>query len=236
MSNHLSLPSNVKIVNQFGEESIVRLKMEISNIASMLTISIVEKDSDLLQLNEIAKKCNEGIKYIGDVRKSYTRKLDDEKRAIMAQEKEIVAPLVNTLDRIKAMQNDYIAKRKEAEEIARKAVEARLRQQEAMADKIADAQEQGFDVSEQLIELSEAANEKLPTEMVDALTPIAGVKTRTTWEYRIVDVNKVPRELLTIDNAKVKAAVQSIKKAGLSISEAHIDGIEIFEKTIAVVS
>lgn len=234
--NKLTLPSNVKIVNQFGEESMVRLKMEIANTANLLKLDIVTNDAELAEVSAIAKKCNDGIKNISEIRKSYTRKLDEEKKSIMAQEKDLVAPLTYTLSRIKTMQEFYIARRKEKEEAARKEAEAHLRHQEEMTQKIIEMQEQGFDVSEGVKDLAESANEPLSAETIEALTPIQGTKTRTYWDYAISDINKVPREYLTIDHAKVKAAVQSMKKTGMHISNAKIDGIEIFEKTIAVIS
>lgn len=234
--NKLTLPSNVKIVNQFGEESMVRLKMEIANTANMLKIDIVTNDEELAEVSAIAKKCNDGIKNISEIRKSYTRKLDEEKKSIMAQEKDLVAPLTYTLARIKAMQEYYIAQRKAKEEAARKEAETRLRHQEEMTQKIIEMQEQGFDVAEQVKDLVECANEPLSAETIEALAPLQGTKTRTYWDFVVSDLDKVQREYLSIDHAKVRAAVQAMKKSGMHISNAHIDGIEIFEKTIAVIS
>lgn len=61
----------------------------------------------------------------------------------------------------------------------------------------------------------------IDTSLEHISTEVGSGSTRNFFEYKVVDIDKIPREYLKIDKVKVDAAV----KAGVR----HIDGIEIYE-------
>lgn len=68
-----------------------------------------------------------------------------------------------------------------------------------------------------------------PTVFVARETPkVAGISYRENWKYRVVDVEKVPREYLKLDDVKVGQIVRAMK------GSTSIPGIEVYaEKTVA---
>ncbi len=63
-------------------------------------------------------------------------------------------------------------------------------------------------------------------ELVDvpAPPPERATRTKTAWKYKVVDLSKVPRKWLTLDEKAVKAAIDA--------GERKINGLEIYEDII----
>lgn len=53
---------------------------------------------------------------------------------------------------------------------------------------------------------------------------------RVTWDYEVVDVTALPRELLMPNKGAIKGAIAAIKARGTKIDDAAIPGLRIFEK------
>ena len=78
------------------------------------------------------------------------------------------------------------------------------------------------------VERNRALREAASTGTVVAPAPvveIAGVTTRTYWHWRVTDPDTVPREYLTIDDAKIGAIVRRDK------DKTSIPGIEAYSET-----
>jgi hypothetical protein len=54
------------------------------------------------------------------------------------------------------------------------------------------------------------------------------------WDFEVVDIDAVPRELLQINDAAVKAKIAGLKATSKSIDDATIPGLRIFEKVQTV--
>lgn len=63
----------------------------------------------------------------------------------------------------------------------------------------------------------------IPKPMVEKTTPkINGLTLTTTWKWRVIDANIIPREYLKIDEAKINSVVKALK------DNANIPGIEVY--------
>lgn len=113
-------------------------------------------------------------------------------------------------------EQEKIRREKEAklrEELRQKEEEERL----AEAEK-ADEAGQDDKVEEILSRPAPAPVVVLPSE-----TPkVAGISTRKTWKFRIVDEKDIPREYLKVDEVKIGQMVRALKE------NAKIDGVEVY--------
>jgi len=117
--------------------------------------------------------------------------------------------------------------RKEAEEeAARKELEAQelMRQEHTSDDVIAVISE-----SQAAAELASAPSAQL-VKSRSGSGAIGGLK--DNWQYRVVDISKIPSAYLTVNDAMVKAAMKSAAK---NVASLKIDGIEIFNDMKAYV-
>lgn len=71
--------------------------------------------------------------------------------------------------------------------------------------------------------------ELVPHAVVESEVPnIKGISTRENWKYRVVDLNKVPREFLVLDDARLSKIAKATK--GL----VPIEGIEFYSEAVIV--
>ena len=70
-----------------------------------------------------------------------------------------------------------------------------------------------------------------PVREVVRVVTFSGAKASGSvkWDYRIVDFDSVPRELLMENKPAITAAIAGLKARGIDIKEAKIAGLEIFE-------
>lgn len=72
---------------------------------------------------------------------------------------------------------------------------------------------------------AEKSGEEVPVSPDADMTPkVSGVKTYRVTKWRVIDLNKVPREYLTLDEKKVNQAVREMKNL------ANIPGIEVYQE------
>lgn len=124
------------------------------------------------------------------------------------------------------------ARRKaEAEEAARREAErARLAAEQAEADR---AREAARAARVEAAEAKDAANAPA-AELTRARSDLGAVGSlRTTWHYEVTDEAAVPREYLTVDHAKIKAAMKVATKGGKCTLK--VPGIRVYSETNTVV-
>lgn len=62
-----------------------------------------------------------------------------------------------------------------------------------------------------------------------------GISKKTSWDYRIVDATKIPKEYLTIDHQKLKAACAIAKTEDGKPNTKFVKGVEFFKNvTVSV--
>lgn len=78
----------------------------------------------------------------------------------------------------------------------------------------------------------EAKNQKkaektgLPYVPPPAPAKLEGIQTRLIWKYELVDISKVPREYLMLNQIKVQGAITSMKGA------TNIPGVRVYEEKV----
>lgn len=161
------------------------------------------------------------IRQVEDQRKALTGPLNETIRKINAQSVEMSRPLKDAEASLRARLIAYaVAEKRAAAEAAEEAARAEA---EALAA-AENAREAGAeDVAEAII--AEVAAQPDPA----ALAKVAPIRStwgavasiRHTWTFEVVEFALVPRQWLTLDEAKVKAAI----KAGVR----EIPGLHIFQ-------
>lgn len=159
------------------------------------------------------------LKRVEEIRKEKVKPLNDEVSEINTRAKLISGPLDKAKDalagKLLKWQNEELMKAEAKAEEERKAAAAAV--QEAKADDNASFDDiQKAELKEEIV--------SRPVTMTKAYKPLS---TREDWKYRVVDLSKVPVDLLQINAAEANRRV----KAGAR----SIPGLEIYSEQVAVV-
>lgn len=183
-------------------------------------IAAVDSQESFETAGEVQTLITKAVKRLETERKAVTSPLDDLKKRIMAEEKRLAAPLNEQLARIKAMNTAY------ATELARRA-EAERREQErveALAAEAAAAAEEsdpfGFNGAQ-------AVQAPTPTSVAMAMPRTSSNRMVEHWDFEVVDANAVPRELLSVDECKVRAFLNARRAEGYKADQIAVPGIRI---------
>lgn len=200
-----------------------------------------------IYLNRVyeAKIENEGDKENAVV---FLKELTEYKKAIKKQEEELSAKAKKELAEIKANFSEPKAFILEAEEVVRAKINAflNLQKEKMQAEALAlkqKAEEEALKQAEQLEALKSGAGEydeitrkamieaieAKQNKLIDATAKSAEINqsstnsiVRNVWNFRIVDLSKVPTEFLQINSVAVREAIKSGVRS--------IDGLEIFQE------
>lgn len=159
------------------------------------------------------------IKGINDLFDPPIKKAHEAHRAMIAAKKEIADPLLNAERVLKSAVKDYLVE----EERTRKAAEDQRKfEQEALLAKLeAEREKNDTKAADETFEqIEEIHAESMKVEEAPQMT---GLTKKTLIRWRVSDLDLVPRDLLTIDKAKVDEIVKRMKL------DAEIPGIEIYE-------
>ncbi len=175
---------------------------------------------------EMKSNAHKTWKGICSVEKSYTDKCDEYERIANQKILAYDAEIKKEQDRLAA---EAEAKRK-AEEKARQDAEA--------ARRLAEDAEDESTVQERETLLREAAEaeqkaelERIAAEQAQQQTFVrkeSGESVRTTWKARVVDIEKVPRFYMVVNEAMLNAVAKTTK------GKSTIPGIEFYEEKIIV--
>lgn len=215
-------------------------------------ISAVETDADLEMSGWVQAQMSTLTKEIERARLEVTRPLDEVKKQIMAAEKDMCARLSTEFARIKKL-NDAYATKKQAEAeaerarieaIKRAAAEQEAREQmerERAAREEADRKRREaealfgagavVDVAPVVEPAPAPALPPVPEIIPRVSAPSTGSNSFvTTFKFEIVDAAKVPREFCTVDESKIRSAVQYHKSQGRKAEEIIIDGVRVYSE------
>ena len=157
---------------------------------------------------DILKQIKNRIKSLEEQRVSYTRPLDESKKKIMSDFKEVIEPLEQLEGRIKSSMIVWASAEQKRLDEEQKKIEA-----EAIKNATINK------VSEIVV----------PVVNTSVKTQRGTVSTNTIvkrWVYRIVDEMKIPREYLAADTSKIWQAV----RGGVR----NIEGTEIYQEDTLV--
>lgn len=208
-----------------------RLTTEAATVQRRLDGLVLRTPDDAARCNNDLGDLKKILVQIEDTRKDQVAPLNDQLNAINGAWR----PLRTKLEEI-----EKTAKRKlaaflqaERERVAREQAEARRRQEEAQrreqealaraeAAKNSKAREkamaQANAAGQELMEARLAEPMAAPTGLK---TDIATTSTRMRWTFQVTDAAQVPREFLSVDEKKIRAAVAAGARqiAGVSIYE-----------------
>lgn len=169
-------------------------------------------------------------------------------RAVDAWFARLIAPVGTALSPIQAAMDDYgrrmLAKRRAEAEAQAKAAreEAERKAAEAAALLAATkpaapgALDWAFDKAQEAADEADAATSRAESRPAD-LTRVTGAygatsSLRASWKWRVVDVAKIPRQYLMVNEDAIKAAVTSGgRDPNTRKPNAVIPGVEFFEET-----
>lgn len=209
-------------------------------------VAIVVKAANALQVAspEAYERGGEGLQHINartkqvkDFFKEPKAKAHDAHKSITAAEKKLLDPLVLAKGIInrKMVAWDQ-AEEKKRREAQRKADEEAQRKADEEAQRIAEEEQIARAEESDVDDIEEIMSEPVvaapvvaaPVTVPDARPKVAGLTRRKNWKYRIVDVDKIPREYMMPDDRKLAAAAREMKE------NAKIPGIEVHaEESIA---
>jgi len=150
---------------------------------------------------------------------------DKAHKQALDKKKEFFQPLKSIEDLLKRKLSAYILaqerKRQEAEEKARREAEEARKANEELIRKAAEMEKAGEEVDvEQLF----SQVKEVPEPLAETKKPyLSGASVRTEWNYRIVDIELIPREYWILDEQKLRRTVRVMKEL------TNIPGIEAFE-------
>ena len=223
---------------RFGDAWIARRD---ETVAAALGIVSVSSDAELEAAGKVQTTLTRLVKELEAERMNMTRPLDALKKLVMDKAAEMYAPIHNQLERIRKLNVAYatekarLAKEEteriaklERERIERETAERVERERLAAAEAAAvfgesavvDAgagQAQGQPVVPQVV-----PRHAPPRTSVNSFVEV--------WKFDIVDSEKVPRELCSVDEQKIRAFLNYKKSLKLKPDEIVIAGVRVYSE------
>jgi hypothetical protein len=204
--------------------------------ARAVAVMTVATDSDLETAGKLQTEITRLLKDLETARMALTRPIDERKREIMAQEKELAAALEKELFRLKKLNGDYATRKAAEAEAARRRIEAEAR---AQAEREQAAIEEQAKKSASLFG-PVATFAPAPAAATAPVMPAAPIPQapRTsansfveTWKFDVTDQLQVPREFLAIDEGAIRAWLAYQKKLGADIAALQVPGLRLYKET-----
>lgn len=185
----------------------------------LAAVKAVANDADARAADAAIRTAKTLVKVVHDQRMAVTRRIDALKKECMGREAEICAPMNQELERVTKLTAQYVAARKAEQE--REYIEARVREEEERASMEAEAMLTG----------------KAPAEIVATPStsapqgkPVAGVSSRTVWQFDITDAAAVPRAYCAPSPELIREYMTAAKRNGAAISQLAIPGVAFREE------
>ena len=174
-------------------------------------------------VGEDMKAVKAKTKELDTLRKSLTKPLDESKKRIM----EFFKPPLTALGKVESIINLAMVGWNREQERIRQAEEARLqeaqrKETERLQKLAAKAEQRGDESKKEEFEGRAAVVESTVPAVATKVEKISGLRTRTDWKFRIVDINKIPREYM-MPNEKAIGEVARATKGAIKI-----DGVEFY--------
>lgn len=197
--------SNIDLDPIFSED----LRKQVEQVGKAAT-KIPAKLSDASEVaiaEEVIKTAKGLAKQFEAIRKTFSGPLDEKKKQLIELERTVLKPASAAADVLTKSVNSY---HNEQASIAREA-QAKLQEE-------ADKKLRRMSNPTNIAALQQATEEAV----VSVAAPTTG--TKKVKKYRVVDISLVPRELLTVDDEKIK---NLIKQGATTCA-----GLEIYEEVI----
>ncbi len=213
----------------------------------------VKNDEGLAVATEFLGDLKGRIKEIDDARIAIVKPIGDSVKKINNAFKMRIDPLQKIEKTLKGKAKVYVEERdkkvreeaerlqkikeaaekkaqKEADRKTKEAEDARKKVENAKNDKAREKAEKEAEKAEEAAEEAEAAKEEIENEAVEVEVAPKSVRTegglmstRKVWKFVIVDVEKIPKGYMTIDEKRINQAIKNGTR--------EISGIHIFQDT-----
>lgn len=179
--------------------TVTAIKDQIEALSSEGRALIIADNNSYLYAGEFLRRIKTAQKQLDDTRKGMTRPLDESKKKIM----DLFRPVEGKIAEVEAsVKRSLLTYQEEQDRRLQAELEERRKKDEAeMAEKLKDAEFFGNDT----IDIEPSSASEMPVNMP---VKAEGISTRTVWEFEIVDESKLPREMLSADLKKIRAAVE----------------------------
>lgn len=221
------------------------IPVEVQKVVEQTEIMVKTYDNYLISTQETYANAGEDLraiksksKELDDLRKSLTKPLDESKKRIM----EFFNRPLDFLAKAESAVKSAMLKYQQAQEAIRRAEEKRLadiqrkaaeelerqaREAEEKAGKLKSAKaKEAAELKAKELREKAAVTEAIAPAVESKVEAVAGISTRTIWRFRIVDVNKIPREYMIPD----EKLIDSFGKA--TRGQKKIEGVEFYSDEI----
>ncbi len=189
-------------------------------IGTLPTLTIVD-DDNAAAVATLVKKVDGFCKKVKNERLATTRQLDALKKAFMDKEHDLTDRLLDWKAQSLTLTTDYTT-RKEAERIAAEKEKARIE-----AEKTIEAER----TAEIASMFGQSATPPPPVEVImppAEKTKISNIRQTKTARFEVVDENKVPRQFLSVDLAKLQKYANDAMHQGIELEALQVDGIRFY--------
>jgi len=175
---------------------------------------------ELLGIKSLRKEINETFDHL-------IKKAHETHKEAVAEKKRHEEPLIRAEGILKSGISTYTQEqeRKRLEEQRKLEAEAWKREEEAKIAEAVAATNMGDTKA-----VDEILNEpiEVPPVILPTATPkIQGLSTRKSWKFKVLDLSKINRQHLKVDDVKIGQMVRALGKE----AEATIGGIQVWEET-----
>ena len=159
---------------------------------------VIEDDAQRKNAEDLLIVLRQARKTAEDKRLEITRPLDETKKRVM----ELFKPHIARLDTVINLVSNRLAEYHAAQQRAVKEAQDLLLQE--AANRMREARETG-----EVVSLPALTPEAMPEARTTNHANLGSVTYRETWDIRIVDQSKLPRDLLVPDMPRIRARVRS---------------------------
>lgn len=205
---------SVEAQRKIEESTAIAKKYENFSITTSEIYAVSGEDLKIVK----AKK-----KEVDELRKSLTKPLDESKKRIMG----LFKPPLDVLATAEYAISNAMLKWQREQEAIRKAEENRileLQQKEAARlQKLADnAKKRGDDKKVEEFQGRAAVVQTTQPVVAPKVADITGLRNRTNWKFRIVDIEKIPRQYMIPNEVMIGQIARSTK------GSLKVEGIEFY--------
>lgn len=152
---------------------------------------IVSSQEEYIHWGDVMKLCKNKIKEVEEERKEYTKPIDEAKKRLMDKEKTITEPIKKYIEKIEQVMGQFFL-----QEQKKRAEEQKKLEEEA----IKNAKPEDTDVIVPVVESLKTTKGQVSTT--------TGI---TYNDFQIINAEEIPREYLTVDESKIKNAINAGK-------------------------
>ncbi len=198
------------------DQQVATISKEIESLQGKVANLIIRDEPSSKYGSDLKEFIKNAIKKLEDRRKFFVQPLNDHAKNINNEFKVLTLPLEDMLEILKTKLEEYIFAQRERD---KKEAEEKQKKLDEMAEA------NGLPKVEVKIE-----------EKRTITSSLGKTFTRKDWRWKVVDLNKIPREYFILDekriNLEVKAHIKNIQ--GVSSNDLQIEGIEIYQEETVV--